>query len=790
MKHIIQGRERAARFILALALSIGSLMALGTGVSPAQADKRPFTQADSIEMTSIADPDYWHHNQSAGRVGHYSPDGTKLVVTLRKGNLAEGTTEYSMLLYRTAELVQDPLPDPSNVLSMASVTNQEIFAALRWLGDNRTVLFLGEKPGEARQVFSFDVESGALQQRTHAATDVLSYTASDNGARILYVAQESAKSVWNDDTRRNGLVVTDEHLANLVAGRVLPMPNQGALYLESDPAGDPRHIEPEDRLNASFAPLISPDGRLALVRVFAPRLPSYWYEYTDPILKSAFPVEPLKPGEMSNITQFVIVDLDTGEVRSRVDAPQPYTVGGVEAKWAPDGGSVLITLLYLPVKGVSGEERQRRLSGPFTAEVDVATGQARPLAPESLLETSRIERWDPASQTVVLARQVLGGGGERAHFRKQGDGWQQVESAPDGPGLPELKLEEGLNQPPRIVMVDQGSGTTRELLDLNPQFGDLTLAHQEEIAWRTTDGSPNGSPHSNLVRGALYYPTHYEQGQRYPLVIQTHGYKSDMFAADGVFFTANAAQALANAGIMVLQAWDFPEENNEALWQEWLANNVSNVGLHQFEQAVYEGAVDHLDAAGLIDRTRVGLIGFSFTAWSVKYALTHPNEGYHFAAAAASDGFDGGYFNYIAHGNSASLNQQFEATAGGTPYGDGLHAWLREAPGFNIDKVSTPIRMLPLRAESLLNDWEWFVLLKRMDKPAELVLIEDGTHTLVKPWDRRVASGGNVDWFRFWLLDEVDPTPEKEAQYARWRELRKRQCQNAEFPSNFCATFD
>jgi dipeptidyl aminopeptidase/acylaminoacyl peptidase len=766
-------------------------MALGAGANTGHADQRPFTQADSIEMTSIADPDYWHHNQSAGRVGHYSPDGTNLVVTLRKGNLAEGTTEYSMLLYRTAELLQDPLPEPRNVLSMASATNQEIFAALRWLGDNRTVMFLGEKPGEARQVFSFDVESGALKQRTHAATDVLSYTASADGARILYVTEEPAKSIWNDETRRNGLVVTDEHLADLVAGRVLPMPNQGALYVASDRAGDPpRHLEPEDRLNASFAPLTSPDGRLALVRVFAPRLPLYWYEYTDPILKGGFPVEPLKPGETSNITQFVIVDLDTGEVRSRVDAPQPYTVGGVEAKWAPDGGSVLITLLYLPVEGVSGEERQRRLTGPFTAEVDVATGHTQPLAPESLLATSRIERWDAASETVVLARQVLGGGGERAWFRKQGDGWQEVESAPGGPGLAELKLEEGLNQPPHIVLIDPDSGKVRELLDLNPRFGDLTLARQEEIAWRTTNGSPNGSPNSNLVRGALYYPTRYEKGKRYPLVIQTHGYKRDMFAADGVFFTANAAQALANAGIMVLQAWDFPEANNEALWLEWVANNISNVGLHQFEQAVYEGAVDHLDSTGLIDRTKVGLIGFSFTAWSVKYALTHPNEGYHFAAAAESDGFDGGYFNYIAHGNSASLNQQFEQSAGGTPWGDGLATWLQEAPGFNIDKVSTPIRMIPLRAESLLNDWEWFVLLKRMGKPAELVLIEDGTHTLVKPWDRMVASGGNVDWFRFWLLDEVDPAPEKEAQYARWRELRMLQCQNTEFPGEFCETSD
>ena len=775
MRHTARGRAQAARLVHALVLAA----VLGAGANAGQADRRPFTQADSIEMTSIADPVYWHHNQAAGRVGHYSPDGSRLVVTLRKGNLAEGTTEYSMLLYRTDELARDPLPEPRQVLSMASASNQEIFAALRWLGDNRTVLFLGERPGEARQVFSFDVESGALQQRTHAATHVLSYTASADGARILYVAEEPATPLWNEETRRNGLVVGDQQLADLVAGRVFPMPNQGALYLASNGVGDaPRHIEPADRFNASFTPLISPDGQLALVRVFASQLPPHWYEYTDTILKSGFPNQPLKPGQSSNVTQFVILDLATGEVRSRVDAPQLYTVGAVDAKWAPDGQSVLITLLYLPLDGVSGEERQRRLSGPFTAEVDVATGQTRPLAPESLLATSRIERWDAASETVVLARQVLGGGDERAYFRKQGDGWQAVESAPGGPGLAKLKLEEGLNEPPHIVLIDPDSGKSRELLDLNPQFSDLTLAHQEEITWQATNGS--------AVRGALYYPIRYEQGKRYPLVIQTHGYKRDQFGADGVFFTANAAQALANAGIMVVQAWDFPEENNEALWLEWVANNISNAGLHQFEQAVYEGAVDHLDAAGLIDRTKVGLIGFSFTAWSVKYTLAHPTEDYHFAAAAESDGFDGGYFNYIAHGNSSSLNQQFEQSAGGTPWGEGLQAWLQEAPGFNIDQVSTPIRMIPLRAESLLNDWEWFVLLKRMGKPAELVLIEDGTHTLVKPWDRMVASDGNVDWFRFWLLGEEDPSAEKAEQYARWRELRTLQCRNTEYPGGFC----
>src|SRR5690606_29568309 len=151
-------------------------------------------------------------------------------------------------------------------------------------------------------------------------------------------------------------------------------------------------------------------------------------------------------------------------------------------------------------------------------------GKVRPLAPESVLELSKIERWDAASDTVVLVRQVRGGG-ERAAFRKRADRWHEIESPPTASGLPELKLEEGLNQPPRIVLVDPGSGAVRELLNLNPQLVGLELGCQEEIAWRAANGSE--------VRGGLYYPTGYERGKRYPLVIQTHGYKRDMFAADG-----------------------------------------------------------------------------------------------------------------------------------------------------------------------------------------------------------------------------------------------------------------
>jgi dipeptidyl aminopeptidase/acylaminoacyl peptidase len=525
--------------------------------------------------------------------------------------------------------------------------------------------------------------------------------------------------------------------------------------LSADGAGRPRRIELQERLDDRFTPLLSPDGRFALIRVFPKDVPQAWRGYSDPLIKLLLPDQTLPPRESSLITQFVVWDTHNGTVQMRVDAPQPSSDGGIGAKWATDSTSVLVTLLYMPLDGVDAKERQRRASGPFTAEIDLS-GSVRPLASESLLNMARIESWDGESGVVSVMRDSTDGV-QRKFFRKRASGWQSIGQPRSWRAPLDVSLKEAMNLPPRIVVFDPIARQERTLLDLNPQFNALTLARQEEIEWRATDGT--------RVRGGLYYPPDFVRGKRYPLVIQTHGWNPKLFAVDGVFVTAFAAQALANKGMLVLQAWDFPEEGNEAAWQQYLATKMSTPAMHKLEQAIYEGAIDHLDSSGLVDRDKVGLIGFSYTAWSVKYALAHPQPGYRFAAAAVSDGFDGGYFDYIVEANQAELAQQFESSAGGKPYGEGLQAWLREAPGFNVDKVDTPLRMLPLgNPQSLLHDWEWFVLLKRMGKPVELVMVENGAHTLVKPWDRMVVSGGNVEWFDFWLNG---------AKYERWEHLRR-----------------
>jgi dipeptidyl aminopeptidase/acylaminoacyl peptidase len=278
----------------------------------------------------------------------------------------------------------------------------------------------------------------------------------------------------------------------------------------------------------------------------------------------------------------------------------------------------------------------------------------------------------------------------------------------------------------------------------------------EEIHW--TDGS------GNPVSGGLYLPPDYIADKKYPLVIQTHGFGPHTFVIDGPHMTASAAQPLACKGIVVLQMNDIfydslntPQEAERAM-------------------SAYENAIEYLDQTGIIDRSRVGLVGFSRTSLYVKYTLTHSSQ--HFAAAIVADGFDAGYLQYMISNNASNLTSEVDSVIGAAPFGTGLSLWLKRSPGFLLHKVQTPLQIQALSPGSLPGEWEWFAGLKRLEKPVDFVYLPTGTHVLVKPWDRMVSQQGVVDWFSFWLKGEEDPDPAKAEQYARWRELRKMQEEN------------
>jgi hypothetical protein len=92
------------------------------------------------------------------------------------------------------------------------------------------------------------------------------------------------------------------------------------------------------------------------------------------------------------------------------------------------------------------------------------------------------------------------------------------------------------------------------------------------------------------------------------------------------------------------------------------------------------------------------------------------------------------------------------------------------------------LRIVANNPPSLIIEWELFAALTRLNKPVEMIYMQDGSHVLEKPWQRMISQQGNVDWFAFWLNGEEDPNPAKAEQYARWRQLRKQQGQNSRQP--------
>ena len=154
-----------------------------------------------------------------------------------------------------------------------------------------------------------------------------------------------------------------------------------------------------------------------------------------------------------------------------------------------------------------------------------------------------------------------------------------------------------------MVATDLRTGTSRPIFDPNPQLGDIALGSVSIYRWK--------DPHGRDVMGGLVLPPHFTQGKRYGLVIQTYGFDSKRFFRAGYSDTSNAGRALAGRDIVVLQV-DEPG-SQQPTWRDGIELGVD----------VYLAAIDKLAAEGIVDPTRVGISGYSYSGWLVANAITH-----------------------------------------------------------------------------------------------------------------------------------------------------------------------
>jgi dipeptidyl aminopeptidase/acylaminoacyl peptidase len=315
-----------------------------------------------------------------------------------------------------------------------------------------------------------------------------------------------------------------------------------------------------------------------------------------------------------------------------------------------------------------------------------------------------------------------------------------------------ITVKQGFDEPP--LLVASSKETSRVIWDPNPQLKKFDLGQASIFTWSDKEG--------RTWKGALYKPVNYQEGRRYPLVIQTHGFVESEFRPSGVFPTAFAARALAAAGMIVLQAQE----------------NCPDVGPGEGPCAVsgYQAVVNKLVSAGMVDSDKVGIIGFSRTCFYVLEILAAGSPPV--KAASITDGYLVGYLEYMMSQRESGISKEAEAMIGAKPFGEGLQQWLKRSPLFNLEHVNTPLLVVGMGPSGVLQMWEPYAALRHLQKPVDLIMLNTDEHVLTNPAVRMASQGGSLDWFRFWLQGMEDPDPVKVEQYRRWRELRKLQAES------------
>jgi len=513
---------------------------------------------------------------------------------------------------------------------------------------------------------------------------------------------------------------------------------------------------------------VSPDGRFLTFTHLVKEIPEGWK--SNPFVK--YLLENHTPA-----TALGFYDVRGKTFRKHV-FPSPCFSGA--ARWSDDGRSFAV-VAGPPIPSPWEEELEREKPvylftvglwedmNPFV--VDTESGHISRLVaatdsgPSTLNQGSAPLAWKRAHGELTLT--VDG----NTFFRLLPDGpaWRVVakftsplkQSAHDvtaaSDGEKAVTLFETTMDPPDLAMFDFRSGSSSLLTDLNPEFQKIAFGHVEKVHWTNKYGAE--------CSGYLIKPVGYVPGKTYPLVIMAKDWDST-FISDTRFHTAFPPQPLAGAGFLVLMAND-PSRDQEPM------THPGQIGEAYNWVEMVRSAINLLVGAGLAEKDLIGIIGFSRTSWKLDFMLTHADLS--FAAASSADG---GNYNYSVYSiqNSDGRFKVDENMYGGPPYGATLANWLKYAPAFNADKVTSPLLMEYIGEGSLtwFSGIEFFTALNKQGKTVEFYYYPSGEHTLDTPLERVASLRRNLDWFRFWMQGCESAPPEYDShQYDRWRTLRK-----------------
>jgi dipeptidyl aminopeptidase/acylaminoacyl peptidase len=274
------------------------------------------------------------------------------------------------------------------------------------------------------------------------------------------------------------------------------------------------------------------------------------------------------------------------------------------------------------------------------------------------------------------------------------------------------------------------------------------LPRQEAVQWEGEDGV--------TVEGLLFYPLDYQEGRRYPLIVQTHGgpAASDKFQYG---YSSNYIQVLAAKGYFVFK----PNYRGSTGYGDPFLRDMVGHYFNQAHKDVMTG-VDYLIDRGLVDGDRMGKMGWSGGGHMTNKIITYTNR---FKAASSGAGAS----NWISMYAQSDVRVYRTPWFGANPWEEGapIDVYWEHSPLKYVHNVTTPTLILvgeeDLRVP-MPQSVEMYRALKALDVPVHLYVAPRQPHGWQELYHRLFKANVEMDWWERWIMDreyEWEAAPEK-----------------------------
>lgn len=308
-----------------------------------------------------------------------------------------------------------------------------------------------------------------------------------------------------------------------------------------------------------------------------------------------------------------------------------------------------------------------------------------------------------------------------------------VERILQRPGLGFVHMRQRFDTPPEIVAVDASGKDQRILFRSNAHHADFGRRQARLIEYTGKSGKP--------LQGVLLYPSGYEAGKVYPMIVSIYQRQSHSFHT---YHAPSRSSYMPKAnytgdGYFVL----LPDiEYGPGGPGDWAVKSVTT-------------AVEAALEVGRIDRDAIGLTGASWGGFQTLYIAGNSNL---FATAVAGSAISDIVSNYLSlepgAGYPTSWRYEMQQLRMHGPLHENFDAYVRNSPIFHARGISIPVLAWHGEQDDLISPsqaHEMYIMLRRMKRQHVLLLYPGESHVVTDIQKAIDLNARMKQWFDHYL---------------------------------------